>query len=66
MANWYLQNGKESDVVISSRVRLARNLKEFRFPNKYSKEEIDYFATYWEGKCYLVPVEECSTEKKEK
>ena len=32
--------------------------------NKYSKEEIDYFATYWEGKCYLVPVEECSTEKK--
>lgn len=39
MANWYLQNGKESDVVISSRVRLARNLKEFRFPNKYSKEE---------------------------
>lgn len=31
---------------------------------KYSKMEIDYFATYWEGKCYLVPVEECSTKKK--
>lgn len=31
---------------------------------KYSKTEIDYFATYWEGKCYLVPVEECSTKKK--
>lgn len=39
MANWYLQNGKESDVVISSRVRLARNIKEFNFPNSYSKEE---------------------------
>ena len=26
MANWYLQNGKDSDVVISSRVRLNRNL----------------------------------------
>lgn len=39
MANWYLQNGKESDVVISSRVRLARNMKEFNFPNSYSKEE---------------------------
>ena len=26
--NWYLQNGKESDVVISSRIRLARNLKD--------------------------------------
>lgn len=39
MANWYLQNGKESDVVISSRVRLARNIKEFCFPNSYSNEE---------------------------
>lgn len=29
----------------------------------YSKNEIDYFATYWDGKVYLVPVEECSTEK---
>lgn len=39
MANWYLQNGKESDVVISSRVRFARNIREFKFPNQYSKEE---------------------------
>lgn len=39
MSNWYLQNGKESDVVISTRIRLARNIKDFRFPNKYSKEE---------------------------
>ena len=31
--------------------------------HKYSKEEIDFFATYWNGQCYLVPVEECSTEK---
>ena len=37
MSNWYLQNGKESDVVISTRIRLARNIKDFRFPNKYSK-----------------------------
>ena len=33
MSNWYLQNGKDSDVVISSRVRLARNLVEYNFPN---------------------------------
>lgn len=39
MSNWYLQNGKESDVVLSTRIRLARNIKEFEFPNKYSKEE---------------------------
>jgi protein-arginine kinase len=29
MINWYLQNGKDSDVVISSRIRLARNLADF-------------------------------------
>ena len=39
MQNWYLQNGKDSDVVISSRVRLARNLEEVPFPTKYSKEQ---------------------------
>lgn len=31
--------------------------------HKYSKQDIDYFATYWDNKCYLIPVEECSTEK---
>ena len=25
----------------------------------YTKEEIDYFATMWDGKCYLIPIEEC-------
>ena len=29
----------------------------------YSSEEIDYFATYWNDKYYLIPVNECSTEK---
>lgn len=31
--------------------------------HKYNKEEIDYFVTYYEGKNYLVPVEECGTQK---
>ena len=39
MSNWYLQNGKDSDVVVSSRVRIARNLNGFKFLNKCSKEE---------------------------
>ncbi len=38
MLNWYLENGKDSDVVISSRVRLARNIKEIPFINKVSKK----------------------------
>ena len=31
--------------------------------HKYNKTEIDYFATFWDGQVYLIPVEECSTEK---
>ena len=31
MTNWYLQNGKDSDIVTSSRVRLSRNLSGFNF-----------------------------------
>lgn len=39
MNNWYLQTGNESDVVISSRVRLARNIKDICFVNRYTKED---------------------------
>lgn len=39
MSNWYLQNGKDSDVVVSSRVRLVRNLSGFKFLNKCTKPE---------------------------
>lgn len=38
--NWYLQNGKDSDVVISSRVRLARNLDKIPFKTRASKEDM--------------------------
>lgn len=30
----------------------------------YSKEEIDYFATSFNGKVYLIPVEDCGIDKK--
>lgn len=30
----------------------------------YGEDEIDYFATYWNNQVYLVPVEECSSEKR--
>lgn len=32
--------------------------------SKYGKKEIDYFSTYWEGKCYLIPIEECNNSKR--
>lgn len=30
----------------------------------YQEDEIDYFATYWNEKVYLVPVGQCSSEKR--
>lgn len=30
---------------------------------RYTSEEIDFFATYWENQCYLIPVSECSCQK---
>ena len=36
--NWYLQSGKESDVVTSTRIRFARNLPEFKFNLKDKKD----------------------------
>lgn len=29
----------------------------------YSTDDVDYFATYWDGQVYLVPVSECSADK---
>lgn len=37
--NWYLDNGKDSDIIISSRIRLARNIKDFPFKIKMTKED---------------------------
>ena len=32
--------------------------------HKYSNEEVDYFATTFNGKSYLIPVEECGGDKR--
>lgn len=31
---------------------------------KYEENEIDFFATFYNGECYLIPQSECSTEKR--
>ena len=38
--NWLTTEDEFSDVVISSRVRLARNVKGYPFPNRGTKEEL--------------------------
>lgn len=44
--------------------RSSRSNANGCYNRQYTADEIDFFATYWQGKCYLVPVEECSSEKK--
>ena len=39
MLNWYLQTGNKSDVVLSTRIRFARNIKGYLFVNRYTKED---------------------------
>ena len=39
MSNWYLQSGKDSDVVISTRVRFGRNLEKYPFSLRCNKKQ---------------------------
>ncbi|MFT4145134.1 MAG: ATP--guanido phosphotransferase, partial [Mobilitalea sp.] len=41
MLKWYEQNVPDSDVVISSRIRLARNLKTYPFSSKISEQQAE-------------------------
>ncbi|MGL4731792.1 MAG: protein arginine kinase [Clostridium sp.] len=41
MKNWIYDEDVNYDVVLSSRIRLARNLKGYQFPNKIKKEDAD-------------------------
>ncbi len=39
MSSWYLTNAPEGDAVISTRIRLARNLKDIPFPSLMTNEQ---------------------------
>ena len=41
MSNWYLQSGKDSDVVISSRVRFVRNIEKYKFTSKCLQKDLN-------------------------
>ena len=59
------KTSREVDVgVIEFSCRSCRSNTQSSIERRYNKEEIDYFCTYWEDKCYLIPVEETSGTKK--
>ena len=48
--SWQFEDGKEKDVVLSSRIRLARNLMEYEFPNKSTEVEKNKLIDYLKEK----------------
>ena len=39
LSSWMNEEGPDSDIVLSSRIRLARNIDQFKFPYAFSNEE---------------------------
>jgi protein arginine kinase len=39
VSSWMSQEGPDSDIVLSSRIRLARNIEDFQFPTVFTNEE---------------------------
>ena len=37
--NWYKNKGNEGDIVLSTRVRLARNLSDYPFPARLAENQ---------------------------
>lgn len=40
LSSWLVNSGDDDDVVLSSRIRLARNLKDERFPFMNKKKQL--------------------------
>lgn len=55
--------GENNDYIVFS-TRSTRVNSTETIQRSYTKDEIDYFYTYYKGKSYLIPVEECSSTKK--
>ena len=55
---------KDNGSVIEFSCRSTRVNSQGSISRTYTKEEIDYFCTYYQNQCYLIPIEECSRSKK--
>ena len=50
--------------VIEFPCRSSRSNTQSNLRRRYTADEIDYFCTFWNGQCYLIPISECSVSKK--
>lgn len=56
------ENNEPSYITFSCQWQ-SHNMTNGYSKQKYQANEIDYFATFYNGKCYLIPQNECSTQK---
>ena len=55
---------KEKEGVYKFSCRSCKTRATGNLTRSYNKEEIDFFCTYIENKCYLIPISEASTNSK--
>ena len=58
-----IKTSRYTNDAIKFSCRSSHRVKGKCVHTQYTSDEIDYFATFWDGKCYLVPIEETSNEK---
>ena len=51
----------DTAIIFNCRTTYSRN--NGSKTHKYTANEIDYFATYWDNQVYMIPVQECSDKK---
>lgn len=54
----------ENKTLIEFSCRSSHRVQGKCVHEKYTAKDTDFFATTYEGKCYLIPQSECSTSKK--
>ncbi|MGM0877645.1 MAG: protein arginine kinase [Bacillota bacterium] len=56
MSAWMNQEGPDSDIVLSSRIRLARNIEQYKFPtlstNEESQDVLNFFESTYANKTF--------------
>lgn len=57
-------HGNEDNSYLEFECRNSKYKNGHHVHTKYSDGEIDYFATFYNNQCYLIPASECSTEKR--
>ena len=56
-----LLDDTNNGIIFNCRTTYSRNTGSKT--HKYTSDEIDYFATFWENQVYVIPVTECSDKK---